>query len=278
MKTLKSGSRLYLYVLFFAWLIFPGCHKATQQQQLPSIDATSIPSVLQGAYLGELRLPDQTTTEILNGGSTVRFHFPRGIYLVGRDTAGQIRMLTETDFTCTGDCTEGCNVFYIRKHFACSQCEPGTISCTGKSLSLSGLQGYGFVDFKQGVHFVKDTQQIKYLFSPPDALFDIPEVRKGMEQFNMANYGVAHPDFSHPEAYRPVAVNLFGCLVTYLVLKNGQLRTDANVSELIDASSWYCHCDQGDTGCTMESGLGYKMCKKGNCISCRMHVDEQSLD
>jgi len=131
--------------IIFAWLIFPGCHKATQQQQLPSIDATSIPSVLQGAYLGELRLPDQTTTEILNGGSTVRFHFPRGIYLVGRDTAGQIRMLTETDFTCTGDCTEGCNVFYIRKHFACSQCEPGTISCTGKSLSLSGLHRFSLI-------------------------------------------------------------------------------------------------------------------------------------
>ncbi|PJJ74549.1 hypothetical protein BXY57_0107 [Thermoflavifilum aggregans] len=277
MKTLKSSFFPYVCIPLFAGLIFSGCHKGAQQNQTPSLDTKSIPQVLYGAYLGELRLPDQTTTEILNGGSTVRFHFPKGIYLVGTDSTGQIRMLTETDYTCTGACTQGCDVFYIRGHFGCSQCEPGTISCTGHSSSLSGLEGYGFVDLKQGIHFVKDTQEIHSLFDPPNGLFDIPAVRQAMEQFNIQNYGQPQPDFSRRSAYREVAVNLFGCLVTYLVPKSGQLRSDVSVDQLIDASSWYCHCDEGNTDCTPESGLGYKMCKKGGCTSCRMHIDQQQL-
>lgn len=274
MKTLQTLTISLLWIFFLLTLGFLGCHKSMNLMHYPSMMSNSIPQILNEAYLGDMRLPNQTTTEIRNQGSTVIFHFPAGVYLVGKDTVnGQLKMLTEADYTCTGACKQGCDVFYINKHFGCSQCEPSTISCTGHSNTLSGLQGYGFVDLKQGVHFLIHKDQVNQLFSPPDNLFDIPEVRKGMEIFNIQNYGVAHPDFSNPDEYQEVAVNLFGCLVGYLIPKTGELRQQVSINQLVRVSSFSCHCDQGDSGCTPVSGLGFKMCKKSSCLSCTMHVE-----
>src|SRR5678815_3791639 len=106
---------------------------------------------------------------------------------------------------------------------------------------------------------------------------EIPQVADQMKAFNLRIYGTENPDFSNGSQFKEVAVNLFGCLVTYMIPASVNARA-ANIppdDELVDATSFSCSCDapSGSSGCTKDSGLGYKKCVSGNCVSCTMTVN-----
>jgi len=270
-----------IFFLITAVVLFTGCQKNAKEptSEEISLTAESIPKVLYNASFDNMRLPDGTTTEILNNGSTVKLSFPKGIYLIGvNSVSGEIQRLSETEYTCTGDCTKGCDVIYAGGSFGCSACEPSTITCTGKSKNLTEIQGKGFVDFNAGISFIKSKEDAAKLFAGPDNLLNIPEVRKAMKAFNLKIHGSENPDFTDKKQYREVGLNLFGCLVTYMApstLNHNYFNLRGGEDELVDAASWSCRCDApaGSSGCTKDSGIGYKKCTSGACTSCTMIVN-----
>lgn len=255
--------------------LITGCQKNSKEPTDEEISLTpeSIPKVLYNANYNGLRIPDGTTTEVLNNGSTVKLKFPKGIVLVGTTTTGELFRVAETEYTCTGNCTTGCDVIYAGGSFGCSACDPATIVCTGKAKSLAEIQGKGFVDLSAGISFVKNKKEAASLMAGPDVLLSIPEVREAMKAFNLKIHGSENPDFSDKRQYREVGLNLFGCLVTYMApsLSNRNASRMAD-EELIDAAAWSCRCDApaGSSGCTKDSGIGYKKCTSGACTSCTM--------
>jgi len=269
-----------IVVLFTTVVFITGCQKNANESGNEEISLTpeSIPKALFGASFDNLRIPDGTTTEVLNGGSTVKLHFPKGIYLMGTDKSGTIQQVGGTEYTCTGDCSKGCDVIYAGGSFGCSACDPSTITCTGKAKSLSEIQGKGFVNFNAGISFIKDKREAVNLFAGPDILLTIPEVREAMKAFNLKIHGTENPDFSDSKQFREVGLNLFGCLVTYMAPSISN-RNSSNLrvgeDELVDAGSWSCRCDApaGSSGCTKDSGIGYKKCTSGACTSCTMIVN-----
>lgn len=281
MKNFKIPITSVILVLITAVALITGCQKNAKVPSREEISLTpeSIPKVLYNASFGNLRIPNGTTTEVLNNGSTVKLNFPKGIYLVGTDSkSGEIQQLIATEYTCTGDCTKGCDVFYAGGQFGCSACDPNTIVCTGKAKSIAAIQGKGFVNFNAGISFIKDKKEAANLFAGPDILLTIPKVREAMKGFNLKIHGTETPDFSNSKQFREVGLNLFGCLVTYMV-PSASNRNSSNLSESVDellsAVNWSCRCDApaGSSGCTKDSGIGYKKCTSGACTSCTMIVN-----
>lgn len=271
-----------IFVLITTVTLITGCQKNVKEQSNEEIILTpkSIPKVLYGAVFDNLKLPDGSTTEILDNGATVKLNFPKDIYLMGTDIkSGEILQLVASEYTCAGACTTGCDVIYAGGSFGCSACDPSTITCTGKSKSLAKIQGKGFVNFNAGISFIKEKQEAENLFAGPDILLNIPKVREAMKAFNLKIHGTENPDFSNAKQFREVGLNLFGCLVTYMAPsasnRNSSNLKDGIVTKLVDAGSWSCRCDAplGSSGCTKDSGIGYKKCVSGDCTSCTMIVN-----
>lgn len=257
-----------------------GCQKNSQESEdeQTGLTSESIPRVLYNARCAGLKIPDGTTTEILEDGATVRLTFPDGIFLVGNTDAGEEIRTEFMDYTCTGDCTKGCDVIHAQGSFGCSSCNPATITCTGKEKNLEKIMGKGFINLNAGINFVKNKKEASSLFTGPDILLTIPEVQEAMKAFNMKIHGSENPDFSRREQFREVGLNLFGCLVTYMA--PGGSNPGASTmpeSEMLDAEGWSCTCDApaGSSGCTKESGMGYKKCVSGACTSCTMSINAE---
>lgn len=267
-----------ILVLVTTASLMTGCQKNAKEPIDEEISLTpeSIPKVLYNASYNSLRIPDGTTTEVWNNGSTVKLKFPKGIVLVGTTTTGELFRVAETEYTCTGSCTTGCDVLYAGGSFGCSACDPATIVCTGKAKSIAEILGKGFVNLGAGISFVKTKKEAASLMAGPDVLLSIPEVREAMKAFNLKIHGTENPAFSDKKQFREVGLNLFGCLVTYMApsLSNRNASRVAE-DELVDAAGWSCRCDApaGSSGCTKDSGIGYKKCTSGACTSCTMIIN-----
>lgn len=275
MKKFKIFIASTVVLLFTTVALITGCQKNTKVSSSEEISLTpeSIPKVLYNASYDNLKIPNGTTTEVLNNGSTVKLKFPKGIILVGTTTDGEIFRVAETEYTCTGNCTKGCDVIYAGGSFGCSACDPATVTCTGKAKSIAEIQGKGFVNLDAGISFVKNKSEASSLFAGPDVLLTIPQVREAMKAFNLKIHGVEEPDFSDKKQFREVALNLFGCLVTYMAPSQSNSNASRlSEEEFVDAASWSCRCDApaGSSGCTKDSGIGYKKCTSGACTSCTM--------
>lgn len=252
-----------------------GCQKEskTTAPDEISLSPSSIPRILNGATYNGLKIPDGTMTEVLNNGSTVKIIYPRGVALVGTTPEGGIYRVIESEYTCTGSCTTGCDVLYAGGSFGCSACDPATTTCTGKAKALTEIVGKGFVNFDAGISFVSSNIEASNLFVGPDNLLVIPEVLQAMKAFNVKIHGTESPDFSNAKMYREVVLNLFGCKVMYMAPSSENPNASiVQEEELVEAAAWSCRCDApaGSSGCTKDSGIGYKKCTSGACTSCTM--------
>lgn len=265
-----------IFVLAATVGIVTGCQKNAKEPVDEEISLTpeSIPKVLYNANYNGLKIPDGTTTEVLNNGSTVKLKFPKGIILVGTTSTGEVFRIAEAEYTCTGNCSKGCDVLYAGGSFGCSACDPATVVCTGKAKSLAEIVGKGFVNLDAGISFVSTKEEAASLMAGPDILLHIPEVREAMKAFNKKIHGTESPDFSDSKQFREVALNLFGCLVTYMIPGTSNPNTSRleTNEKIIDAASWSCRCDApaNSSGCTKDSGIGYKKCTSDACTSCTM--------
>lgn len=268
-----------------------------------------IPAILNGATVGGLRVPDGTKTIIEDEGATVRLKYPEGIRFVnsqqysldfeskladdGGDDGGGT-------YTCTGACSVGCDVFYVQGSFACSQCSNGS-ACTGKA-SRSSETG-GFVDTGVGISFIRtkaDLQKLeKQHLQTPDDLFKFEYVKRTMLKLNAEVHGEADPTQSiarNPSLYKHAAINMFGAIVDYTVpisylaseakrlsvegQSAARIASPLSLSQVFlladdgdeGGGGFSCACSSGTTGCTAESGFGYKKCNSGACTSCSMSV------
>lgn len=274
MKKFQMLIAIAIVVLLSAGIFVTGCRKNAKEPASPpeiSLKPEAIPQVLYGASVGELKLPDGTTTEVVDGGSTVKFKFPEGIFLVGFTADREYVELPGTEYTCTGNCTKGCDVLYAAGSFGCSACDPATVVCTGKAKTLSELEGKGFINLNAGISFLTDKKEAEALYAGPHGLLAIPKVREAMKAFNLKIHGTENPDFSNASQFREVGINLFGCVATYMVPVS-YARTAEVDGELVDAAAWSCRCDApaNSSGCTKDSGIGYKRCESGACTSCTM--------
>lgn len=283
-----------------------GFFACSQPEQTPKPDSNvaqthAVPAVLHGATLDGVAIPDGTRTSVEDGGKTVRLLYPAGIQFVTSlqyraDLAAKMIDGGST-YTCTGACSSGCDVFYVQGSFACSQCSNGS-ACTGKA--SRAIATGGFIDVKAGISFIRNKAQLKELrtknIQSPDDLFKFEYVKRAMRELNIKVHGVADPTkmiAQNPTEYRHVAINVFGALVDYAVpLKyldsetnrlsprktsiGVQSETTAEPSQHFvradEESGFSCNCSSGGSGCTAESGLGYKKCNSGSCVSCSMTV------
>ncbi|QJX45714.1 hypothetical protein HMJ29_01685 [Hymenobacter taeanensis] len=271
--------------------------QSTLQQAYP------VPTILHGATLNGIAVPDGTKTSVENNGKTVRLIYPAGIRFVTSqdyDTDPSANLLDDgggSTYTCTGACTSGCDVFYVQGSFACSQCSNGS-ACTGKA-SLTVEPG-GFIDTQAGISFIRDKAQLKELRSKniqsPNDLFQFKYIQRAMRELNIKVHGVADPTkqiANHPNNYKHVVVNIFGALAdyavpnTYVISESKRLSTlggslsakstiPSSPSQYFlladEESGFSCSCSSGGSGCTAESGIGYKKCNSGACVSCSMSV------
>lgn len=278
MKKLKILIASAILLLVTTVALTTGCQKNYKEPNNKEINLIpqSVPKVLHNVYYNNLKIPDGTTTEVINSGSAVKLKFPPGIFLVGTTSSGEISKVDGTEYTCTGDCTIGCDVFLVGNTFGCSACNPAEIVCTGKAKSLEKVQGKGFVNFNAGISFVKNEEEASSLYAGPDALFRVPEIRKAMKAFNLKIHGIENPDFSDSKQFREVKLNFFGCLVIYMAPSKSNPNASKVEEDLIEPKNWSCRCDAppNSSGCTEESGQGYKKCVSGACTSCTMIVEQ----
>jgi hypothetical protein len=297
--------KLQLIALAFAISVsgFYGCGQPEQSpkpQQNVWAEQFKIPAVLNGATIDGLRVPDGTETIIEDEGATVRLRYPEGIRFINSQEYS-LDFQSKLDdgggtYTCTGACSVGCDVFYVQGAFACSQCSNGS-ACTGRG-SRSSEAG-GFVDTKAGISFIRTKEQLQKLekqhLQTPNDLFKFDYVKHAMHQLNMDVHGEPDPTQAiarNPSLYKHVAVNIFGAVVDYTVpvkyldSETKRLSLDVQSSNRLSSplsttqvflleetgGGFSCACSSGGSGCTAESGFGYKKCNSGVCVSCSMSV------
>ncbi|GAB3735865.1 hypothetical protein GCM10027594_17020 [Hymenobacter agri] len=308
---MKKKRILPLCLLLFVASFFYACHRADAPDPVNQVTESTIPKVLYNFKMEGVALPDGTRTVVDTHGSRVTLVYPEGIkYLKGGDYDTPLNRLDGGgSYTCTGECSDGCNVFYVQGSFACSQCKDGK-ACTGKASNGFTSEGGGFINAAAGIQFLSSRLEAKELartkLQAPDNLFRYQAIRESLMSLNRRVHGVSDPTenvVQHPERYRHVAINVFGFITDYAVpvkfleeetaKKNsarpqsskllsyqdvfvvaGENATSANgvASREAPDSDFSCNCLSGGAGCTAESGFGYKMCKSGNCDSCKMTV------
>ncbi|HEX8428275.1 hypothetical protein [Hymenobacter sp.] len=280
-----------------------GCSQPEQSPKPQDVLAEhyKVPAVLYGATVGDLRIPDGTETIVEDEGATVRLKYPAGIRFINSqqhslDFASKLDDGGGGSYTCTGACSVGCDVFYVQSSFACSQCSNGS-ACTGKA-SRSSETG-GFVDTGAGISFIRTKEQLQKLekqhLQVPDDLFHFEYVNRAMRKLNVEVHGEADPTQAiarNPDAYKHVAINMYGAVVDYTVPINylnseaqrlslegksynrlGSTLSPTQVFLLEESGGGFsCACSSGGSGCTAESGIGYKKCNSGACTSCTMSV------
>ena len=256
---------IFAGVFFVVFIATLSCDKRSVEG-VGGFENFKIPAILNGAKFGGLQLPDGTTTHIENGGSTVRFEYPKGIKYFKKDSRGNIIGDSGGSYTCTGGCVKGCDVFYVGGSFACSQCEPSSISCVGKSnpqnrvVDSDEAEG-AFVNLNQKIAFVSDEDEIGKMKPAPSFLFDIPEVRDEVLAFNRKVYGVDRPEVSweNKKDFKVVVVNFFGSAVRYLIPASYHSKlTNARIST-VSGSKIACTCQDAQSagGCKDKSMMTY---------------------
>lgn len=267
-----------LFTVFVLLLGFTSCTEQSKDEKLLEDFTTQeeykVPSVLIGATLGDIPIPDHTLVTY-RGASSIQFELPENVFVFSKGLDGK---LYQTDNMCY-DCTcsqagSGCNVFYVQGSFACSECSG---SCTGKRVSCDeGPQervinesDFMFVDFNQGVRFIAKKNDAERLGQAKAFFFDIPEVKAELEKLNQKYYNTSTVTEEQVLAQNAkiVGVNIFGILIGYPVPQASALNTTfAGVS---------CDCQSGSSGCDREwsVGAGY-WCEGGDCTTCRMEVED----
>lgn len=242
---------------------------------------TSVPSVLYGAEMNGRKIPDGTTTRLTNNGTRVELTFPKGIKFVSvRD--GKLNYMPATCYECTGQCSEGCDVLYVNDKFGCNQCDNGS-SCTGRSIEcpqhLHLATKGGFVNLHAGISFAKASANLErdFLQGPGiDLLMQIPEVAEAMKAFDKRIFGTENPDYSAIKGgTRPYLMNVFGTPVIYHVPESYVASARLSAEDLYSIAPGdeiTCDCRSGSSGCEYDSGLGWKGCISGDCVTCMMKV------
>jgi hypothetical protein len=253
-------------------------------QRVKGLEKFEVPSILVDARIGDIKIPNGTKTFVENNGATVRFEYPAGIRYFGKDSQGNILSTTAGSYTCTGNCTKGCDVFYAGGQFGCSACQPNTITCTGKAennnLMMSDVDG-GFINLNSKIRVLSSGEDLDKLQPAVSFLFQIPEVQKNMMAFNKEIYGVENPtvDWKDQKNYQSVVIDLAGVAVKYLMPRSYfNKKSNARVS-MMTGNQIVCACKDSPSpgGCTHKTGaLGaYESCVSGACISCNMTVNQQ---
>lgn len=240
-----------------------------------------IPADMGGINFGGVVLPNGTTSEVSEDGSTLNVKLPEGIIYIASFN-NELLAADEGGYTCTSTCAGGCDVVKLGDNVGCSACPEGsTASCVGKHEN-SGLYGIGqgsgggFIDLSQGISFVTpDDEKLGNFQSPVwEVLIQYPEVQEKL----LAFVNELWPDETiNYDKSKLVLTNVYGTYVRMHV-PNSLMNARAE-NELIAGDEVSCDCTSGGTGCVHEevrAGVGSlskkigDKCVAGACESCSM--------
>jgi len=235
------------------------------------------------ASLGKLRLPDSTRVEVWDGGSRVKFYFPKDIRLVWKDEEGNAYLTDNTESTCS--CSiEGSNCPVIlltvggRDVYGCLQgnCEGTCSGSFNEPPKLSGLKVSPtgtFIDLGAGIHLIKSEEEMSSLpaFDPcipglvdeelPDYSLKnmiLPLFADGLTQ--VLRDGPPVP------GYRMVAINYYGTLAA-IKLSESYIQDQGLESSIIEVT---CRCNSPESAqCLLNENNGVYICA-GPCSSCTL--------
>jgi hypothetical protein len=269
---LKSlfGIGMLLILPFFYFYSCSNEKEVAPQEESPKY-ADDIPEVLNGVHLGSYKIPDGTRVKVIDA-SFVEFYYPEGVKWIGENSNGDLITMASGSYTCSCE-GGGCDVFYFKGSFGCSEC---TSTCTGKKNKEleENLINAGFVDLKQGISIIAEKPDPKNYYRGPSlaVLAKVEGVMEEMQDFNRTIHGTANPDFSRLNAENStyVYVNLFGTLAAYKV--PNEVVENQRIAYRIQGAD--CNCDSGDSGCSEDGGFGYEKCTAGDCRDCTMKITE----
>lgn len=260
------------------------CQKdsTVESNQTNGFDKFKIPNILIDAKVGNLILPNGTKAMVVNDGASVKFEYPNGIKYFSKDGNGNIFSTESGSYTCTGSCNKGCDVFYVSGSFGCSSCDPSTISCTGKaqnnSLIANEVEG-GFVNLNSKIRLLTSSEDLNKFQPAVSFLFDIPEIKVQMLEFNKLVHGVENPtaNWKDQDNYQVVVIDLAGVAIKYLMPKSYFSKNPNLKVNFMEGSQISCTCKDTPSpgGCSKKSGMMYESCVSGACVSCNMQVNQQ---
>lgn len=218
-------------------------------------------------------MPEGTKTWTDEKGE-MRYSLPPGFYSFEPDGGGSFIMVAGGSITCT--CTKGSGGCSPVSQGGKSYCLMGS-SCSSCDKSTAKV----VLDVASGVRFASPGE-VKTLPSVDAAMFKIPMVRKGLQEFRASlarDAGVTAESLedatesklstgagvaaSRGRAY--VAVSIYGRLAAFSVPV-----AYAAARGLVAGGSVTCSCSAG-TGCKYGSMLGAKYCDAGSCTKCTMN-------
>ncbi|MFY0687525.1 MAG: hypothetical protein JXQ90_10195 [Cyclobacteriaceae bacterium] len=268
-------------LIFAIGLTCYACKKDSdpKKEELISFE-TQIPEDFAGYDVGGYLTPEGTTAKLSQSGGRLEFHFREGLMRIGLNQNGRFVSSGGGTYTCTSDCSSGCDVVSMGGEVGCSSCPKGeTAACTG---SWSGddpeqfiKEGAGFIDLYQGISLIDkpDFESMETLTSAPwDVMIQVDGVQEQLDQFILDLWG----DQEIGEvATQNVLVNLFGT--------KGYLKVPAETAARINAIEGEpsCNCSSGSNDCTLEEieteakvMVGYR-CISSSCTSCDMILSEK---
>ena len=246
-----------------------------------------------GFQIGNLIMPEGTHALPSTNRSRLSFTLPEGVIYVANN-GGTLGIAKDGTYTCTSDCSGGCDVMSIGENVFCSACPEGsTESCLGKwgdkeeieeiqqSFLIGDGNNGGFIDLNQGITFASEIPTENRFTEPAwDVLIKTPQVAQAFSEFYGGLWPNGTPDFNRAKL---AVVNVFGTYVRLYV--PASMATSARLGPSIAmANEVSCGCSSGTGGCTQEDitkGEGEEAikigdkCIAGGCVSCTMSGIQQ---
>ena len=246
---------------------------------IESFRNTSIPKDMGGLKYGGLTLPDGTTSNLSQNNSKLSMKLPKGVVFAAL-VHDEVISSEEGGYTCTSDCSGGCDVVKLGGEIGCSACPKESPQvCTGQhdtgADSFPFGRGGGFIDLRQGISFVETINPDDQLDGPSwDVLLKHPDVEKNFERFFQSLWLEDSPKAQNSKL---AVVNVYGTFIRMYVPKNME-ENSRIANAILSGERVTCKCSSDESGCVYQeittSGwpkikIGDR-CVAGSCKSCTM--------
>jgi len=269
MKTLISSYGLCLWVIISLCTSCSGpiVSEEAELAQTSTPEALEAPAVAYKTKIGELLIPDNTSIEVAESQTEVKFTFPEGVYFV-EDQGGNIpSTFKEVIYVCDchGPGPGGCTVIYYNNSFGCLQGRCSGL-CTGYLRDENGSSNLnvagGFIDLNQEVEFIDSRMDVSGLMEFHPVLLKLPEVQEALGRIKPVSSDIPS---------KIVGLNLFGNIVGVQVPVS---EIEKNPSAYREVS---CKCRVGD-GCKLQQQpeTCIWLCVGERCIQCAMIVKDEN--
>jgi len=282
MKNIKFLSTIIILV---TGVIFFACSNNEAQDTIfndvSNIKNTTIPLDMGGLKFGSIVLPKGTISKISQNGSRLDFKLPKNYIYAATDEKGQVFFADSGSYTCTSNCSGGCDVVKLGDVVGCSACPEGsTDPCTGKrglnSFQKNNLYSHqigdgnngGLINLESGISFITTKKKLNRYVPNLEVLTKHPKIKSEFDNFFNKIWKNKLPTKKNS---KEVLVDVYGKTISLLI----PIETYQSSKVQFIGGKISCNCSSGSSGCTLKAikkgfvTVGHT-CVAGSCNSCTM--------